>query len=445
MTENKDISALLAAPVNSAAELDTSMAMPRRVGLIIFFLIFGVFGSWSALAPLDGAAVASGTVTVKSYSKVVQHLEGGIVGDIYVQNGDHVVAQQPLLVMDDTQSLAQLGIVNSQFVALKARESRLIAEREREDVVVFADILAADEIHVGEEMAAQKQIFAARKAAMEGSIEVLQQRIEQLQTMMVGQAALRVSKETLAASFSEELSDVRELLSQGFSDKLRLRELERNVASLQGEAAELTANMASTEVQIGEARLQILQQDREFHNDVVGELGETQTNLKDVNERIIALQDVVGRTVVRAPVDGIVNGMQFHTIGGVIGPGSPIADIVPQSEELILEAKVSLMDIDRVSVGQDATIRFSSFGNSVPTIYGTVLSLSADSLMDQNTGAYYYLARVEVSPEGMEDLGDLVLLPGMPAEVFIATGSRTFLQYLFKPFSNAMARSFTED
>lgn len=445
MTENKDISALLAAPVNSAAEFDTSMAMPRRVGLIIFFLIFGVFGSWSALAPLDGAAVAFGTVTVKSYSKVVQHLEGGIVGDIYVQNGDHVVAQQPLLVMDDTQSLAQLGIVNSQFVALKARESRLIAEREREDVVVFADILAADEIHVGEEMAAQKQIFAARKAAMEGSIEVLQQRIEQLQTMMVGQAALRVSKETLAASFSEELSDVRELLSQGFSDKLRLRELERNVASLQGEAAELTANMASTEVQIGEARLQILQQDREFHNDVVGELGEIQTNLKDVNERIIGLQDVVGRTVVRAPVDGIVNGMQFHTIGGVIGPGSPIADIVPQSEELLLEAKVSLMDIDRVSVGQDATIRFSSFGNSVPTIYGTVLSLSADSLMDQNTGAYYYLARVEVSPEGMEDLGDLVLLPGMPAEVFIATGSRTFLQYLFKPFSNAMARSFTED
>ena len=445
MTENKDISAPVAASENNEVDFDTSMAMPRRVGLIIFFLVFGVFGSWSVLAPLDGAAVAPGTVTVKSYSKVVQHLEGGIVGDIYVQNGDYVVARQPLLVMDDTQSLAQLGIVNSQFVALKVRESRLIAEREREDIVVFADILAADEIHVGEEMAAQKQIFAARKAALEGSIEVLEQRIEQLQTMLVGQAALKVSKETLAASFSEELSDVRELLSQGFSDKLRLRELERNVASLQGEAAELTANMASTEVQIGETRLQILQQDREFHNDVVGELGEIQTNLKDVSERIIALQDVVSRTVVRAPADGIVNGMQFHTIGGVIGPGSPIADIVPQSEELILEAKVSIIDIDRVSVGQDATIRFSSFGNSVPTIYGTVLSLSADSLMDQNTGAYYYLARVEVTPEGMEDLGDLVLLPGMPATVFIATGSRTFLQYLFKPFSNAMARSFTED
>lgn len=445
MTTNNNISALSASPEDTAAVLDTSMETPRRAGLFILFLVFGVFGGWAALAPLDGAAVASGTVTVKSYSKVVQHLEGGIVGDIYVENGDHVVAQQPLLVMDDTQPRAQLGIVNSQFVALKARESRLIAEREREDVVIFADILAADEIHVGEEMAAQNQIFAARKAAMEGSIEVLEQRIEQLRTMLVGQAALKVSKETLTASFSEELSDVRELLSQGFSDKLRLRELERNVASLQGEAAELTANMASTEVQIGEARLQILQQDREFHNDVVSELGEIQTNLKDVNERIIALQDVVSRTVVRAPVDGIVNGMQFHTIGGVIGPGSPIADIVPQSEELILEAKVSIIDIDRVSVGQDATIRFSSFGSSVPTIHGTVLSLSADSLMDQNTAAYYYLARVEVTPEGMQKLGDLVLLPGMPVEVFIATGSRTFLQYLFKPFSNVMARSFTED
>ena len=424
---------------------DTSMAMPRRVGMIIFFLVFGGFGGWAAFAPLDGAARAAGTVTVKSYSKVVQHLEGGIVGDIYVQNGDHVVAQQPLLLMDDTQSVAQLGIAKSQFVALKAKESRLIAERDDEDAVTYPSSLDASEINVREEIASQNQIFAARKAAIEGSVEVLEQRIEQLQSMLVGQSALKTSKETLAYSFAEELADVRALLSQGFSDKLRLRALERNVASLQGEAAELTANMASTEIQVGETRLQILQQDREFLNEVVSELGEVQTSLKDVNERVTALQDVVSRTVVRAPVDGIVNGMQFHTIGGVIGPGAPIADIVPQSDELILEAKVPVIDIDRVSVGQEAMIRFSTFGSSTPTIYGVVLNLSADTLIDEMTGMPYYLARVEVTEEGMEELGDLVLLPGMPAEVFIATGSRTFLQYLFKPFSNALARSFIED
>ena len=424
---------------------DTSMAMPRRVGMIIFFLVFGVFGGWAAFAPLDGAARASGIVTVKSYSKVVQHLEGGIVGDIYVQNGDHVVAQQPLLLMDDTQSVAQLGIANSQLVALKAKESRLIAQRDHEGAVTYPSSLDASEINVREEMTSQNQIFAARKAAMEGSVEVLEQRIEQLHSMLVGQSALKTSKETLAYSFTEELADVRALLSQGFSDKLRLRALERNVASLQGEAAELTANMAATEVQVGETRLLILQQDREFLNEVVSELGEVQTRLKDVNERVIALQDIVSRTVVRAPVDGIVNGMQFHTIGGVIGPGTPIADIVPQSVELILEAKVPVIDIDRVSVGQEATIRFSTFGTSTPTIYGVVLNLSADTLIDEMTGVPYYLARVEVTEEGMEELGDLVLLPGMPAEVFIATGSRTLLQYLFKPFRNAMARSFIED
>jgi epimerase transport system membrane fusion protein len=164
-----------------------------------------------------------------------------------------------------------------------------------------------------------------------------------------------------------------------------------------------------------------------------------------VNERVTALEDVVSRTVVRAPADGVVNGMQFHTIGGVVGPGNSIAEIVPQSEELIIEANISPLDIDRIFEGQEASIRFSSFSSAVPTIFGTLLSFSADAFTDQNTGMSYYEARIEVSPEGMKELGDLELLPGMPAEVFINTGSRTLLQYLFKPFSNAMARSLNED
>ena len=428
-----------------ASEIITSMEGPKRIGLLIFFLVFGVFGLWSALAPLDGAAYAPGTVTVKSYKKSVQHLEGGIVSEILVENGDRVSAGDPLLVLDDTQPLAQLEIARSQYIALRVREARLIAERDGLARVIYPESLSNTDPRVAEEIAAQNQIFEARKSSMENNIEILEQRIEQLESQVNGLQALKESKEMLAASFSDELKDTQALLNRGFSDKNRLRELERNFASYQGEAADLTARISSTQVQIGETRLQILQQEREQLNEVVNQLSKVQTNLKDLSERINALEHIVSRTVIRAPESGVVNGMQVHTVGGVIAPRSPLAEIVPATDELIVEASVSPNDIDRVSEGQEATIRFSTFGSSVPTITGNVLSLSADAMANENTGAQYYLARVEVTPEGLDELGDLILMPGMPAEVFINTGSRTFLQYLFKPFTNAMARSFNED
>ena len=447
-TENKKtLSDSKEAHIETEAEntVETSMEGPKRVGLIIIFLVFGVFGLWAAMAPLDGAAQAPGTVNVRSYSQVVQHLEGGIISDIMVQNGDMVDAGQPLLEIDNTQSLAQLDIITAQFVALKAREARLIAQRDRLGEVNFPESLDSNDLNARQELASQTSIFSSQKASRESTIEVFEQRIGQLQSKLNGLDARKSAKEELAQSFAEELSDVGELLSQGFSDKTRLRELERNVASLKGDAAELAANVSSTEIEIGETRLQIILTEREFQNDVAGQLGETQTNLNDVTERTNALQDIVNRTVVRAPAAGIVSGMQFHTIRGVVQPGRPIADIVPQSEEFIVDAQVSPNDIDRVAIGMDATIRFSAFGSAVPTIFGEVINLSADRIVDEVTGMPYYLARVVVTEEGKANLGDLILLPGMPAEVFIKTGSRTFLQYLFKPFSNAIARSFIED
>jgi epimerase transport system membrane fusion protein len=426
--------------------LDTSMETPKRVGLFIFFLVFGVFGFWAGFAPLDGAARAAGVVTVKSYKKVIQHLEGGIVAEILVRNGDVVAAGDPLLVLDNTQSLAQLGIANALFVALKSREARLLAESSGSESISFATVLIQAGSNAGAEMASERQIFLARKAARDGEVEVLEQREDQLASRVTGLEAVRTSKLELAASYSEELVDVRELLEEGFSDKQRLRELERSYSSYNGEAADLTANISSTQMQIGETRLQILQQDKDFLNEVVNELGEVRTRLKDSEERAVALRDIVRRTSITAPADGIVNGMQIHTIGGVVRAGVDIAEIVPQLDELIIEANVSPMDIDRVTVGQEATISFSAFNSGlVPTIYGKVIGISADSLVDQNTGAPYYLARVEVTPEGMSDMGDLVLVSGMPAEVFITTGTRTFLQYLFKPFTTALSRSFIED
>jgi epimerase transport system membrane fusion protein len=426
--------------------VDTSMESPKRVGIFIFFLVFVVFGFWAGFAPLDGAARASGMVTVESYKKVIQHLEGGIVAEILVRNGDVVAAGDPLLVLDNTQSLAQLEIANAQFVALKSREARLLAESSGSESISFATVLMQAGSNADAEMASERQIFLARKAARDGEVEVLEQREDQLASRVTGLEAVRTSKLELAASYSEELVDIRELLKEGFSDKQRLRELERSYSSYNGEAADLTANISTTQMQIGETRLQILQQDKNFLNEVVNELGEVRSQLKDSEERAVALRDIVRRTSITAPAGGIVNGMQIHTIGGVVRPGVDIAEIVPQLDELIIEANVAPMDIDRVTVGQEATISFSAFSSGlVPTIYGKVIGISADRLTDQSTGVPYYLARVEVTPEGMSDMGNLVLVSGMPAEVFITTGTRTFLQYITKPFTIALSRSFIED
>ena len=427
------------------AVIETGIDGARRAGILIAVAVFGVFGLWATLAPLNGAAHAPGTVTVRSYRQVVQHLEGGMVSEINVQNGDFVEAGAPLLALDSTQSLAQLEIANAGFAALTTIEARLIAERDGLDSIVYPASLSAAGANAVEEMAVQTQIFEARKAAREGGIAVLEQRIEQLKSRVTGLEAMKLSKEELVASFADELADVRLLLEEGFADKIRLRELERNHSVLKGEGAELVATISSTEMQIGETQLQILQTNNEFQSEVVNQLGEVQTSLKDARERTAALHDVVNRTVVRAPVSGVVNSMQYHTIGAVIGPGNPIADIVPQSDELVVEARVSPVDIDRVTIGQEATIRFSAFSSSVPTIFGTVLGVSADAMVDQQTGMPYYMARVQVTPEGMTELGGLALVPGMPAEVFIASGSRTFFQYVMKPFSNALARSLIED
>lgn len=432
-------------PMNLERAEASSIESPKRLGLTIFIAVFGIFGGWSALAPLEGAAFAPGTVTVKSYKKIVQHLEGGIVRDILVRDGDLVEAGQTLLVLDDTQPRASLEIVNSQYLALRMKEARLLAERDELDAVFYPSEFSLANPAAASEAEAQNEVFKARKTANEGRMIILEQRVDQLRSQIVGMEAVKEAKQILAESYAEEVADTLKLLDQGFSEKTRLREAERSLASFAGEAAELAANIAATQVQIGETELQILQLRSEFQNEVVAELSETQTSLKDLSERLTALQDVVRRTSIVSPDTGIVNGMQVHTIGGVLGPGSLIAEIVPESDELVIEASVNPIDIDRLSEGQEARIRFSTFGNNAPTIKGTLLRLSADALTVESTGASYYLARIEVQQKSLEELGDLALLPGMPAEVYINTGSRTLLQYLFKPLSNAVARSFNED
>jgi epimerase transport system membrane fusion protein len=229
-------------------------------------------------------------------------------------------------------------------------------------------------------------------------------------------------------------------------DKQRLRELQRSQSRLMGEVAEHRAAIAQAEVEIGETRLQILQLNKQFTMEVADLLAQTQGKVYDLRERISAIEDRVRRTQINAPVAGVVLGMNTHTIGGVIRPGEPILDIVPESEELVVEARLSPRDIDRVAVGTEATIRFSAFKSATtPTIHAVVTNVSADRLVDEHTGASYYLARVEVNEEGNEKLGSLTLVAGMPAEVLIKTGERTLFQYLVQPATNAFARSMLED
>lgn len=426
--------------------LDVSDKRPKLIGFIILFLTFGVFGTWAVTAPLDSAALAPGVVTVKSYRKTVQHLEGGIVSEILVRDGDKVIEGEPLLILDPTQSLAELEITRGQMLLTRAMEARLRAERDLLEVVTYPDDFDLLDERVNEAVQSENQVFSARMNSHQGEIQVLRQRISQLSEQIDGLEAIIRSKRDLTRSYTEELNDLTELLSEGFVDRQRIRELERSISQLRGEVAENESNIARLKMQQGETELQILQLEKEFHTQVVNQLAEVQGRVFDLRERARALQDRVNRTVVRAPEAGMVLGMQVHTIGGVVQGGTPILDIVPATEDLIVEAQVSPMDIDRVEVGTLADIRFSAFKSATtPVIEGRVAQISADRLTDKSTGMPYYLARVEVTEEGQRLMGNLVLVPGMPAEVLIKTGERTLLQYLVQPATNALARSLIED
>lgn len=446
LINNTNASGLPAVAAPGESLIETDISVPKRIGLTIAFIVFGLFGVWAIFAPLGEYAHAVGTVTVRSYKKLVQHYEGGIIKDIRVQNGDIVNAGDVLVVIDNTQSAAQVEIINAQYKAELAEEARLIAERDNLEEVVYPPELDPNDRAARTEIDAQNQIFRARKATLTGEIAVLEQRVNQLRSSVNGLRAVRESKEQLATSYSEELEDFRSLLDEGFADKVRLRELERNYANFKGEAAEATAQIAATEIQIGQTQLEILQLQNRFQSEVVDKLSEVQTKLKDSRERLTALSDILSRTEIRATDSGAVNNLQVHSIGGVIPPGGMIAEIVPQADQMVIEARVSPLDRERVVMGQDASVRMSSFNSRVvPTLYGKVIGLSADSMYEEATGSTFYLARIELNPESLDDLQGQELVPGMPAEVFISTGSRTFLEYLMKPLSDSVARSFIED
>jgi len=424
----------------------TSDAVPRTIGYVIVFLIFGLFGSWAAIAPLDSAALAPGKVIVKGNRKTVQHLEGGIIEKILVSDGQTVEQGEVLLVLDNTQSSAELQIIRGQLITAKALEARLIAERDGNASIEYPSDLDRSIDQTVAAIASEDQQFLVRKQALDGEVEVLKKRIGQLKAQERGLLSLISSKRGLLRSFKEEISDNLALLEEGFVDKRQLRDMQRRRGSLVGEVAEHNSAIAGLEVRRGETELQILQRTKEFRAEVVNQLSEVQARVFDLRERSNAIDDRVRRTEVLAPVAGMILGLSVHTEGGVIAPGTPILDIVPDTPELVIEAEVSPNDIDRVAIGLPVDIRFSAFKSSLtPVIDGYITKISADILVNEQTGIPFYLAKVAISAEGLKSLDTLQLVPGMPAEVLINTGERTLLDYLVQPATDAFARSLIED
>lgn len=435
-------------PKNLTPELETSDKKPRTIGLIVVLVVFGIFGTWAAFAPLDSASLAPGVVEVKGKRKTVQHFEGGIVRDILVSDGEHVEKGDPVVVLDDTQFSGELGVLKGQYYSARALESRLVAERDDAESVEFPPDIDSEDARAKEAKQNQREIFKARFNAREGEESVLKQQIAQLRAQIEGLEAQVDAQNGLARSFEDEIEDLSALLAEGFVEKTRVIELKRNLAHTLSQLAEQKASMAQTKVKIAETELEILQLNKRFKTEVVDQLATVQDEVFDLQERIRVITDRVERTVIKAPVAGRVLGLSAHTIGGVIQAGEPILDIVPEEQELIISAKVSPADIDRVEPGLEANIRFSAFqSQTTPSIKGRLVKVAADRLVDEESGAPYYSATVEVSEQGYQELQDLdlTLVAGMPADVLIKTGERTLLQYLTQPARNAMARSLIEE
>lgn len=424
----------------------------RLIGIIVILVVFFGFGSWAAIAPIASAAHAPGKIRVESKRQTVQHLEGGIVKTLPVRDGDFVEKGQVVMTLDDTQARAQLEVVQGQYFFALAREARLVAQRDQSDRVTYSQQLLdlAEDGRAREAMTVQNQIFAVRKSAYENELALYAQQVEQLEAQLEGLDAQKKASQRLVNSYAAEFRDLEGLEKQGYAERRQVRELAREVAENQGQLGDLIARIASTRSEVVEAKLQSLQLQKELQREVAAELDDVQDRLFQMVEQRQALQDTLARTVIRAPQSGTVLELTVHTIGAVIREGEMLMDIVPQGERLVIEAKVSTIDIDRVAIGQTADIRFSAFKmRETPQVNGKLITLSADSIIDENDPQQqpYYQAIIEITDEGMRHLvaNDLTLIAGMPAEVFIKTGERTLFQYLADPLVDTVARSFIED
>jgi HlyD family secretion protein len=414
--------------------------------VVASILIVGV-GGWGATAVISGAVVASGSLVVESNVKKVQHLTGGIVGELRVRDGDRVRAGDIVVRLDETVTRANLAIVTKGLGELMARKARLESERDGRDAINFPAQLVADasDPDRAAAMDSERKLFNLRKTARSGQKAQLQERIAQLQEEISGLAAQQNAKTKEIGLIERELAGVRQLWKQNLVQLNRLTALEREATRLEGERGQLIAAAAQAKGKTAETALQILQIDQDIASDVAKELREVDGKIGEFIERKVAAEDQLKRIDIRAPQDGTVFQLAVHTVGGVITAGDPIMLIVPEADNLSVEVKVNPQDIDQVQPNQKAILRFTAFNmRTTPEIEGTVTRISADTSTDQRTGQSYYTIRIAMPADQVKRLGDVKLLPGMPVEAFVQTGDRTMLSYLMKPLHDQFVRAFRE-
>jgi HlyD family secretion protein len=419
------------------------------IGIAALVLLVGGFGAWAALASIAGAVVAGGRIQVETSQQVVEHPEGGVVGEILVANGDRVAAGDILLRLDDTQMKSQRSILEDQLYELIARRGRLAAERDAGEVVRYdVELLARAEtdLAVHALVDGQTRLFEARRKTQAEQISQLRERQLQIREQISGAEAQTTALTRQRELIAQELVGQEKLYKKGLAQLNRLLSLQREEARLQGQVGELTAGMAESRGRIAEIEIQILQLATQRQEDAITTLRDVQHQENQVREKLASLAETMARLDVRAPLGGLVHGLTVHAVRSVVRPAEPILYIVPSDSRLVIEAKVQTIDIDQIHQGQMATLRFSSFSSRrTPEVNGHIRTVSADAFTDETTGANYYLARIDIDDGELDKLEGLELVPGMPVEAFMRTADRTPLEFLTKPLTDYLSRAFIED
>ncbi len=431
----------------AAANLRRSVRMHLRLGLALILVLVGGIGGWAATTSISGAIVASGSVVVDSNVKKVQHPSGGVVGELKVSDGDRVAAGDLLLRLDDTVTRANLAIITRNVNELSARKARLEAERDGAEAIRFPARLlgGADQAEVASIMAGERSLFELRRQSRLGQTEQLRQRIVQLREEMGGHSAQEEAKSKEIEFIDRELEGARDLFKKNLMPITKMTQLEREATRLLGERGQIIAARAQSSGRIAEIELQILQIGRDLASEVSRDMREVEARIGEYVERKVAAEDQLRRIDIRAPQSGRVHQLAVHTVGGVVGGGEAIMLIVPETDELSVEAKIAPGEVDQVSIGQQTLLRFTSFNQrTTPEILGTVSRLSADTSTDQRSGLTYYTLRIALSRREVARLGEVKLVPGMPVEVFAQTSERKVISYLVKPLWDQMARAFKE-
>lgn len=413
--------------------------VPAIAGYVLIVGTFLVLGGWSAFARLDSAITATGVVSAETNRKTVQHLEGGIVREIHVREGQHVQAGQVLFRLDRTQAKAGYELQRNQLDSAIAQEARLIAERDGHDQIAFPQELLdrADDPNVKRAIADQVAQFQERCGSLKGGVQILDAKIDQYQLEIEGLKQERSGTANQLGFVNEELVDVRHLFEKQLTQKSRLMLLERERSRLEGLIGRSTADESKARNGIEEARLQIRQLRQKFEEDVANSMLETRQKINDLREKVRVAQDVLSRVDILSPTTGVAQNLRVFTSSGVVKAGEPMVDVVPERDALIVQAHVQPQDTENLQPGMPAEVRFSSFQTRIlPIIVGKVESISRDRLVDEQTKQPYFLAQVVVDdiPSFVKDR----LSAGMPADVIFPTGERTVLDYLVRPLKDRL-------